>query len=81
MAPATILVVDDEPSASNGDLSLYGDVDLWSQREHAENAARTIQGVRRVTNLIQVRAGTPTARSTAGVKNVVDQLMVEPYVT
>lgn len=46
-------------TVSNGDLTLSGDVDFWSQREDAEKAVRNIQGVHKVINLIQVKAGTP----------------------
>ncbi len=42
-------------SASNGQVTLDGDVDNGSQREEAERAIRNLAGVRAVVNRIQVK--------------------------
>jgi osmotically-inducible protein OsmY len=42
-------------TVSKGAVTLDGDVDYWNQRADAERVVRNLEGVRRVTNHIEVR--------------------------
>ena len=45
-----------QSTASDGVVTLEGNVDFWSQREDAERAVRNLSGVRTVVNKIEVKS-------------------------